>query len=530
MEFFVGVALALGVTVFAARSGFDRDRAFYPTLLVVIASYYDLFAILGGSGRALGLETAELVVFAAVAIVGFRTNLWFIVLGLFAHGALDLGHGRLITNPGLPAWWPMFCMAYDWTAAAALAWRLARPSAGRDYPLAPEAYRQRISPLVATELQAAKLEERSGNWTGSFRRLERAHILSQASTAEHIRVHSHMLGWAIRRQDLREALAQVLRIVGAATKTVFGLIPEGNTGGGDVGAFRSHGIPEDLAAQITASRPPVIGRRIGLLLAVGFLVSCGLGVRSVVAAPVDVRTASVEGHSIAYRMLGSGQPVIVMLAGLGDGMDSFSEVAAELAKSATVIIYDRPGYGLSEPASRPADASAAASDLSVILAQTGVRGPYILVGHSLGGLYAEYYAAHHPDQVRGLVLEESRPANFTQRCESAGLAMCVPTDDMVRMMARGVRDEVASLALTMTQVEAARPVRRKPVLVLSRPLGAKPSPMDGLWVQGQAELAARYAGAIHLTAPAGGHYIHREQRDWFVSAVRQFYAAMGDQR
>ncbi len=124
MALLVGALLALAVGLFATASGLDRDRAFYPTVTIVIASYYALFAVMGGSTNALVVECVAGVVFLAVAAFGFRSSLWVVVLALAAHGGFDLVHGRIISNPGVPAWWPAFCLMYDVTAAAYLAWLL----------------------------------------------------------------------------------------------------------------------------------------------------------------------------------------------------------------------------------------------------------------------------------------------------------------------------------------------------------------------------------------------------------------------
>ncbi|MDI1365830.1 MAG: hypothetical protein PSX79_13385 [bacterium] len=124
MEYFVGASLALGVGLFATLVGFDRDRAFYPTVLIVIASYYDLFAMMGQTQAALPVETAGLIVFTVLAVVGFRTSLWWVVAALVGHGVFDLVHPRLVDNPGAPGWWPMFCLTYDLAAGAYLAVRL----------------------------------------------------------------------------------------------------------------------------------------------------------------------------------------------------------------------------------------------------------------------------------------------------------------------------------------------------------------------------------------------------------------------
>ena len=123
----VGVLLAFAVGLFATAIGMDRDRAFYPTVTFVVASYYALFAVMGASTKTLVLESAAGAVFVAAAAYGFRFSLWVVVGALAAHGVFDLVHGRVISNPGVPAWWPAFCGAYDVTAAAYLAWRLRRP-------------------------------------------------------------------------------------------------------------------------------------------------------------------------------------------------------------------------------------------------------------------------------------------------------------------------------------------------------------------------------------------------------------------
>jgi len=126
MAYLVGVVLAITVCGVATIAGFDRDRAFYPTLTIVIASYYALFAVMGGSTRALMQESAVIAGFLLIAIVGFKRNLWLIVVALAAHGVFDFIHGNVIANPGVPAWWPAFCLAYDVVTAAVLAALLLR--------------------------------------------------------------------------------------------------------------------------------------------------------------------------------------------------------------------------------------------------------------------------------------------------------------------------------------------------------------------------------------------------------------------
>jgi hypothetical protein len=123
MEYVIGVALGVSVGLLATLAGMDRDRALYPAILIVIASYYVLFAIMGG-GEALGGELLFAAAFLFAAIIGFRTNLWIVVVALVGHGVQDLFHARLIDNAGVPAWWPMFCASIDVVIGAYLAWRL----------------------------------------------------------------------------------------------------------------------------------------------------------------------------------------------------------------------------------------------------------------------------------------------------------------------------------------------------------------------------------------------------------------------
>lgn len=137
MTYLIGVVLALAVSLFARFVGLDRDRAFYPTVMIVIAALYGLFAVMGGSPGELTWEWVAMGGFILLSVLGFRRSLWFVVAALFAHGVFDFFHGHLVPNPGVPVWWPGFCMAYDVTAAGCLAWllRLARTPATETRPL-----------------------------------------------------------------------------------------------------------------------------------------------------------------------------------------------------------------------------------------------------------------------------------------------------------------------------------------------------------------------------------------------------------
>jgi hypothetical protein len=128
MEYLVGIGLAVAVCAFAWVSGFDRDRAFYPTVLIVVAHYYILFAAMAGSSRALLVESLLAGIFLAVSVVGFKKSFWLVAAGLVGHGIFDLFHPGFVQNPGVPVWWPDFCMAFDVAAGALLALLLMRRS------------------------------------------------------------------------------------------------------------------------------------------------------------------------------------------------------------------------------------------------------------------------------------------------------------------------------------------------------------------------------------------------------------------
>jgi hypothetical protein len=126
MEYLIGIGLAAAVYVFAMVSGFDRERVFYPTLVIVVGHYYILFAAMGGSTQVLALESLAAATFLALAVIGFKKSLWLTAAALAGHGVFDFFHHLLIQNPGVPVWWPGFCMSFDVLAGGLLAVLLMR--------------------------------------------------------------------------------------------------------------------------------------------------------------------------------------------------------------------------------------------------------------------------------------------------------------------------------------------------------------------------------------------------------------------
>lgn len=124
MEYAIGTILALAVAALAAAVKFDRDRAFYPTVLMVVASYYILFAAMAATGRTLLAEMVVCCIFSLAAIIGFKQSLWWVAAAIAGHGCFDFIHGWFIDNPGVPKWWPGFCTGFDVMLGALMAVRL----------------------------------------------------------------------------------------------------------------------------------------------------------------------------------------------------------------------------------------------------------------------------------------------------------------------------------------------------------------------------------------------------------------------
>jgi len=122
MEYVIGIAAATGVGLFGTVVGFDKERGFYPVVLIVIATLYLLFAAMANATGSLVAETIPALVFVTLAVLGFRKKSpWVVVAGLALHGVFDFFHHAVIANPGVPIWWPGWCLSYDVVAAAYLA-------------------------------------------------------------------------------------------------------------------------------------------------------------------------------------------------------------------------------------------------------------------------------------------------------------------------------------------------------------------------------------------------------------------------
>jgi pimeloyl-ACP methyl ester carboxylesterase len=122
-----------------------------------------------------------------------------------------------------------------------------------------------------------------------------------------------------------------------------------------------------------------------------------------------------DQRRLNFRCMGQGAPTVILEAGFGAGSNAWEGVQPKVAQMTRVCAYDRAGYGFSDPGPLPRDGEAVARDLDFGLRAAGVSGPYVVVGHSAGGLYARLFAARRRKDVVGLVFVDSSVEHQTQR-------------------------------------------------------------------------------------------------------------------
>jgi pimeloyl-ACP methyl ester carboxylesterase len=163
------------------------------------------------------------------------------------------------------------------------------------------------------------------------------------------------------------------------------------------------------------------------VLAVLALASIGGGYETAAEAadaaafPMPGQLIDVGGHRLHLHCTGSGSPTVVLEPGGGEMSSNLGWITPEVARDTRVCVYDRAGRGWSEPAGTPQDGARIAADLRTLLHRADVPGPYVLAGHSFGGLYVLTFAARYPDEVAGMVLVDSTaPASATPATSDVG--------------------------------------------------------------------------------------------------------------
>ncbi len=233
-------------------------------------------------------------------------------------------------------------------------------------------------------------------------------------------------------------------------------------------------------------------------------------------------SATVAGRKVAYAAGGAGEPTVVFEAGHGDSMIRWAAVAPPVGESARVFVYDRPGYGGSEPATTPRDAATIVAELRELLVTTGHQPPYVLVGHSLGGTVVDLFARTHPDEVSGLVLVDSRHHDYGPRCLAEGAGGCVIPEAMVDQLPPHMRAEWTAFTATEQQLASApAPDEGLDLVVIAA--GEPDADMTPagwhLWQEAQQDYAAAVPGARHIVAEGSDHQIPTNQPGLIVDAI-----------
>jgi pimeloyl-ACP methyl ester carboxylesterase len=131
------------------------------------------------------------------------------------------------------------------------------------------------------------------------------------------------------------------------------------------------------------------------------------------AAPrviMNGQLVEVGPYRLHLECHGTGGPTVILEPGAGGSAASMGLISSAVARDSRVCVYDRAGRGWSDPAARPPDGGQVATDLHTLLTNAQERGPYVLAGHSFGGLYVRSFAARYPDDVAGLILVDSTAA------------------------------------------------------------------------------------------------------------------------
>ena len=311
-----------------------------------------------------------------------------------------------------------------------------------------------------------------------------------------------------------------------------------------------------------------IGRGLAALFGlIAVLALAGASYEAIAAAgdarryPALGQLVDVGGYRLHIQCVGTGSPTVVLDAGLSGSSLDWSLVQPELGRTTRVCAYDRAGMGWSDPSPHPRTPRQIANELHTLLTNAGIAGPYVLVGHSLGGKNVRLFAIAHPDQVAGMVLVDARgeyvdantsPAetqafqqNIAVQASQYRLARSVGLIRLIGAslwggpaMPRAMRTEGVLLTTSRRGVDAqtaegleraaddallqaAPALGDRPLIVLAAGQNMTATPY---WAEAQRQQAALSTHGRLIVAEGSGHAIHWEQPALVVDAVRQVLA------
>ncbi len=271
------------------------------------------------------------------------------------------------------------------------------------------------------------------------------------------------------------------------------------------------------------------------------------------AADLPGQRIDIGGHRLYIDCRGTGEPTVVIDAGMGGFSLEWRHVQEHLERQVRVCTYDRAGYGYSDPGPAPRTSARIAAELHELLHKAEIPGPYLLVGHSFGGYNIRYFASQYPDEVSGLVLvDASHPQQFerfpadTQRRQTTPtppggtriwISRAVMPDNYpadlrqrayllmnMRKARQAQMEEFRSFMASATEVSKAPSLPDVPILVLSRGRQAWPETahgdrMERIWMNLQMDLGNLSNHTLHMIAAESGHLIHFDQPEAVSQAV-----------
>lgn len=260
----------------------------------------------------------------------------------------------------------------------------------------------------------------------------------------------------------------------------------------------------------------------------------------------------VGEHRLHLHCQGSGSPTVVFESGLGGSSLDWVLVHSDVAGFTRACSYDRAGYAWSDSGPMPRDSDSLVADLDLLLGNGSVTGPYVLVGHSLGGMLVQRYAHQNPQRVAGLVLVDATHEDQFRRMERAVSAAArspwratVAVDavhipeglpENVRRLAEGFSARARSMVALRSELRYLQRITRGvtgmgrlpdvPMVVISHrvPEGEgndTKAMLAAIWLELQRELATRSPRSKHLIATTGDHYVQIREPAIVISAIRE---------